>query len=265
MEGGSCAAGPLIFPCEYCKKAGATSVCARCKGARFCGRECQKAGWKAHKLKCQPIANTKAALSAMEARLVADVAAVEEAAANRQQIVLAGAVAADRECNAAKCAGGAAPVLSSAAVMSAVEVLGGKDNYNATLAAENMAYFANAEAASAAVEKRMSVLNEAVFTLCNTFKGVDEAALLALLRQGAGTEHRDAVFNSALHVCAINGSLGATRLLLAAGADVCAQDSDGLTPLRVADSGPHTLIAHLLRAHKAPWFGDLRYVGPGME
>ena len=28
--------------------------CSRCKAARFCSRECQKRGWKAHKPRCQP-------------------------------------------------------------------------------------------------------------------------------------------------------------------------------------------------------------------
>ena len=42
--------------------------CERCKKARYCGRKCQKAAWKAgHKAQCQPAESLEAALPAPEA------------------------------------------------------------------------------------------------------------------------------------------------------------------------------------------------------
>jgi hypothetical protein len=226
-----------LNPCGNCKQAGAVHICARCRGAWYCGRECQKKAWKLHKQKCHPHAVAAETLAAMEARLATAVASVEAAVTNRGALVLQAAVAADRGDDAA---GGA---LDDTACASYFED-GAKAFY---------------------CDKAAAAMGEAVFKLCNTFDSVDEAALLALLQRGAHTDHRDAVFNSPLSVCCINGSIGAMRLLLAAGADVAAQDSDGITPLRLADDGPHTLAARLLRKHKAPYFADLRYVGPGME
>lgn len=28
--------------------------CARCRGPRYCSRECQKAAWRVHKVSCEP-------------------------------------------------------------------------------------------------------------------------------------------------------------------------------------------------------------------
>ena len=38
--------------CSFCKKNGETRTCNRCKKARYCNRECQKAHWAIHKLVC---------------------------------------------------------------------------------------------------------------------------------------------------------------------------------------------------------------------
>eukprot|EP00930_Biecheleria_cincta_P006415 TRINITY_DN107417_c0_g1_i1.p1 TRINITY_DN107417_c0_g1~~TRINITY_DN107417_c0_g1_i1.p1 ORF type:complete len:723 (+),score=112.05 TRINITY_DN107417_c0_g1_i1:45-2213(+) len=40
--------------CGSCGARGAEFACSRCKSARFCGQECFRAAWKAHKLRCFP-------------------------------------------------------------------------------------------------------------------------------------------------------------------------------------------------------------------
>jgi hypothetical protein len=44
----------VIHPlCQYCKnRSEHTKVCSACKGVRYCSKECQKADWPQHKLKC---------------------------------------------------------------------------------------------------------------------------------------------------------------------------------------------------------------------
>lgn len=53
-----------ILCCETCKKTESEApnlkVCAKCKGTRYCSRECQKAGWKTHKKICVRIAQNAA-------------------------------------------------------------------------------------------------------------------------------------------------------------------------------------------------------------
>eukprot|EP00668_Euglena_longa_P034329 GGOE01044122.1.p2 GENE.GGOE01044122.1~~GGOE01044122.1.p2 ORF type:complete len:510 (+),score=159.20 GGOE01044122.1:22-1530(+) len=46
--------------CCGCGKAGAPSVCSACRGAQYCGVQCQRRCWKVHKLYCQ--AGDRAAL-----------------------------------------------------------------------------------------------------------------------------------------------------------------------------------------------------------
>ncbi|KAH8059393.1 hypothetical protein JL722_5419 [Aureococcus anophagefferens] len=40
--------------CDYCGAADARGRCGRCKTARFCSRECQRAAWPDHKADCEP-------------------------------------------------------------------------------------------------------------------------------------------------------------------------------------------------------------------
>jgi hypothetical protein len=49
--------------CSHCGEDGATAKCTRCKLATYCGRDCQSAHWKTHKLCCveaaaKSVANT---------------------------------------------------------------------------------------------------------------------------------------------------------------------------------------------------------------
>ena len=39
--------------CVMCKTNTGTMLCGKCKRVRYCGRECQKAHWKSHRLTCQ--------------------------------------------------------------------------------------------------------------------------------------------------------------------------------------------------------------------
>ena len=39
--------------CAACGAADAPLMCAGCRGARYCGRECQKRDWRAHKAACK--------------------------------------------------------------------------------------------------------------------------------------------------------------------------------------------------------------------
>ncbi|KAI8939989.1 hypothetical protein NX059_003712 [Plenodomus lindquistii] len=39
------------------KNVAALKVCVRCKTARYCDRDCQKADWKTHKKECSKLAN----------------------------------------------------------------------------------------------------------------------------------------------------------------------------------------------------------------
>ena len=43
--------------CYQCGRDGASMQCSRCKSARYCGAECQRAHWKAHKPDCKKIAS----------------------------------------------------------------------------------------------------------------------------------------------------------------------------------------------------------------
>lgn len=38
--------------CVLCKKTNSGSLCARCQGVKYCGKDCQVAHWKTHKLYC---------------------------------------------------------------------------------------------------------------------------------------------------------------------------------------------------------------------
>lgn len=44
----------MTFLCDACGTEGAEFACSRCKVARFCGPDCFKAAWKAHKPNCKP-------------------------------------------------------------------------------------------------------------------------------------------------------------------------------------------------------------------
>ncbi|GAQ93087.1 hypothetical protein KFL_012910010, partial [Klebsormidium nitens] len=48
--------------CAYCKAVHARSLykCSRCSSVRYCGRECQKSHWRAHKQDCQRTADLRA-------------------------------------------------------------------------------------------------------------------------------------------------------------------------------------------------------------
>jgi len=48
-------------PCEHCGKPGATARCARCRGAVYCGRACQRAHWRSHRPACRVRAAATAA------------------------------------------------------------------------------------------------------------------------------------------------------------------------------------------------------------
>ena len=39
--------------CAHCSTAGSKLVCAVCKNAHYCSKECQKAHWKQHKTSCR--------------------------------------------------------------------------------------------------------------------------------------------------------------------------------------------------------------------
>ena len=47
---------PDVRTCDYCKKASDVKLdlCGRCRKVAFCGKECQRAAWKAHRLVCTP-------------------------------------------------------------------------------------------------------------------------------------------------------------------------------------------------------------------
>ncbi|KAH7096546.1 hypothetical protein BKA62DRAFT_719449, partial [Auriculariales sp. MPI-PUGE-AT-0066] len=38
--------------CDHCNKVGHNSLCSRCRTARYCSRECQRAAWKKHRPSC---------------------------------------------------------------------------------------------------------------------------------------------------------------------------------------------------------------------
>jgi hypothetical protein len=49
--------GQHVMVCEACGKSddgGGMQRCSRCKTARYCSKECQKAHWGKHKLSCKP-------------------------------------------------------------------------------------------------------------------------------------------------------------------------------------------------------------------
>lgn len=47
-------AGTSLFSrtCSYCGKTGSMKACSRCKSVRYCGKACQRAHWKVHKIDC---------------------------------------------------------------------------------------------------------------------------------------------------------------------------------------------------------------------
>ncbi|KAL8872720.1 MAG: hypothetical protein Q9174_001698 [Haloplaca sp. 1 TL-2023] len=53
-SGGSKSTGSVDSKCDHCGKMAADlKACGACGKARYCGKECQKAGWKTHKSKCK--------------------------------------------------------------------------------------------------------------------------------------------------------------------------------------------------------------------
>ena len=64
IEGASEARCPLVpidnespLFCSACGVSEVQFVCAGCKSAHYCGEQCQKAGWKGHKLLCSTISS----------------------------------------------------------------------------------------------------------------------------------------------------------------------------------------------------------------
>jgi len=65
----------MLMPCHHCgklKPRAELKKCARCKAARYCSKECQKAAWKYHQRVCMPVSQA----SADAAKLVTEVADV---------------------------------------------------------------------------------------------------------------------------------------------------------------------------------------------
>ena len=54
--------------CGHCGAGGAEARCSKCKQELYCGRECQVAGWKAHKAACKE-RQQEAELADMEAHI----------------------------------------------------------------------------------------------------------------------------------------------------------------------------------------------------
>ena len=44
-----------MAPCSYCGKPGANKQCTACHSVTYCGVECQRGAWKAHKKACKEI------------------------------------------------------------------------------------------------------------------------------------------------------------------------------------------------------------------
>lgn len=53
-------------PCDACGKP-SEATCSRCKAANYCGQECQRSNWKAHRAACKAAAAAQAAAAAREA------------------------------------------------------------------------------------------------------------------------------------------------------------------------------------------------------
>lgn len=51
----------MVLVCAVCDKREGAKVCQRCKVSAYCGKEHQKADWKAHKKICASLANGNAA------------------------------------------------------------------------------------------------------------------------------------------------------------------------------------------------------------
>ena len=47
------AAAETAVACAACGAAGAPLMCGACRGVRYCGPECQKRDWRAHKAACK--------------------------------------------------------------------------------------------------------------------------------------------------------------------------------------------------------------------
>ena len=58
----------MATACGHCGAAGAEARCSKCKQELYCGRECQVAGWKAHKAVCKE-RQQEAELAEMEAHI----------------------------------------------------------------------------------------------------------------------------------------------------------------------------------------------------
>jgi ankyrin repeat protein len=102
--------------------------------------------------------------------------------------------------------------------------------------------------------------------------GGKTAAVALLLRAGARTDDRNPTFGwTALHEAAVFGWRDLARELVDHGADLNATDSDGRTPLVLAQRSGQTELAEYLRAHRARGeakdesvsLASLAGVGPG--
>ena len=58
---------PRTENCDHCSKPGAANSCTRCKAAFYCGADCQKAAWPAHKGACKKAAKKLATKADAEA------------------------------------------------------------------------------------------------------------------------------------------------------------------------------------------------------
>ena len=48
----------LLGQCDHCavypRQQGTLKICSRCRVAKYCSQECQRAAWKQHKKMCHP-------------------------------------------------------------------------------------------------------------------------------------------------------------------------------------------------------------------